>query len=454
MKKDHLLLSSLLCLIGLTGCAYEDPALPVDNYDSNLNIIELPRLRTAAEAIQIANDAIGMLDDVPQPKSRREGRHLDVYNGIHVIKSDIRGRSEESDTLMYVINYADNLGFAMVSALRNTPELIAVTTDGSYDPSNPSDNPGFNFYINEIKEGLTIASRESTSAPLNPKDSLLVIKPFDPLLPVIREKTVVDTIWHHKVPIRVKNHWQQSAHPENVDCPNGVVGCGPLATAMAMTAFEYPQTMQLTYGDQRWIELRWSELKKHRAFYLDEYECRETPEYAPHQIIAQLCRDLGNRAKATYYYDGSGTGVKIDKIYDCIYHLGFKGSKLYSSMRKWAIAQTLNINNVCLIAGYNTYDETKGHMWLCDAVKHFTVRRTHYTKQNDFSDWEVASVYYDPEVAYNFFNWGWSGNYCGYYLDLTCIPNSMNQYGTKNNPSGNMTNADYSKNMKMIRMQR
>lgn len=93
--------------------------------------------RTIQEAAEIARQSISMIKD---GQSRAGGRHFDITDVKVGMSSKSRGAN---DTLMYVFNFDDNQGFSIVAYNKNVDGLIAVTEQGYYDPSVPTDNPGF-----------------------------------------------------------------------------------------------------------------------------------------------------------------------------------------------------------------------------------------------------------------------------------------------------------------------
>ena len=52
---------------------------------------------------------------------------------------------------MYVFNYEDNQGYAVVSANKSTEALIAVTEQGNYNEETTTDNPGLALYMDMAK---------------------------------------------------------------------------------------------------------------------------------------------------------------------------------------------------------------------------------------------------------------------------------------------------------------
>lgn len=139
-------LASVSMMLSLPSCTADEPVVDsAQAPETEVSQSTTSRYRTVEDASRIALDAVSMFDDVLDEKSRGVMRFLDA-KPIKVI-SGLRSRSAVNDTLMYVVNYADSMGFAVVSAVKGTPELIAVTMQGSYDPAEPCDNPGFSMYM-------------------------------------------------------------------------------------------------------------------------------------------------------------------------------------------------------------------------------------------------------------------------------------------------------------------
>ena len=82
------------------------------------------------DAIQIATDAVAMLDKGATTRSDVR-RRVDLSKVRYHITPQTRS-GEGSDTLYYVVNYADSAGFALVSTSRAEGDpLIAVTEQGT-----------------------------------------------------------------------------------------------------------------------------------------------------------------------------------------------------------------------------------------------------------------------------------------------------------------------------------
>lgn len=116
--------------LGFLASCSSDLSEPLES-DFNEKIVEKSQssTRTLDEAIKIANDARSMFDDNSSSRSF-VSREVNL-NDISYVTSAL-SRSE-SDTLIYVINYKDEAGFAVVSAKKTKDSpLLAVTESGRY----------------------------------------------------------------------------------------------------------------------------------------------------------------------------------------------------------------------------------------------------------------------------------------------------------------------------------
>ena len=136
MKKRFYIAS--LSAILLTACQTDEPRPQKENYDDWVFGNATSSLRTIDEAAEIAQEGITMIEG--PAISRTGGRKFD-RNSVKAITSP-RGRSGAADTLMYVFNFDDEQGFAVVAAPRNAQRRLAITDRRSHDPAQGTDNPG------------------------------------------------------------------------------------------------------------------------------------------------------------------------------------------------------------------------------------------------------------------------------------------------------------------------
>ena len=258
MKIRNLLFATATLLL-LGSCSTEEPLQassdnPVAGYGD-------ARLRTPEEILGLASDAINILS--PQEGGENLGRGLERsvdYKSQLIPIGATKSRSGVSEPLMYAVNYTDDNGYALISAHRNAPDVLAVTEHGNFDAEEVEQIEGLQLWIDDMMLYL-----EEASSMESPYDNASANSSF---------KTVSDTIWTKNIAPRVPVLWGQGKdyiYPnacEGLKCPNGIAGCGPLAMSMVMAYLERPTKLNITWeSDNPAILLKWGELKKYLAMY-------------------------------------------------------------------------------------------------------------------------------------------------------------------------------------------
>lgn len=365
--------------------------------------------RTLDEAISIANEAKGMLNNSKSSRARIN-REIDLTDGIKYVVSNV-SRSNP-DTLLYILNYKDNAGFAVISTRRSTEALLAVTESGTYTSPDDCDNPGFNMFMD-------MATAYVANAPVNPTTPSGVDGPFE-IQEVKREEIIIDSA---SVQPRVKVEWgQKGVYGEY--CPNRLSGCSNTALGMVMSYFEHPKTINLTYNDNSIIQLDWSSIKRHikgTSYYDDCY-----PE-SIHDNIGLMLRELGYRAGSKYkgiaWLNNAVTSTTEQGIRSAAQSLGFKLGPT-KDYYKNCIRHNLG-NGIIIIGGFDKNEN--GHMWISDGFTYMKKRVIEYVRPISSQEWiEVENVV--TETIQNWFNWGYDGEYNGYYNDSAW----STEYGTYN----------------------
>lgn len=366
-------------------------------------------IRTPDEALDIANKAVGMFAPSTESRAANTSKKIDYNQGAIVCGRSKHSRSTK-DTLMYAVNYCDNQGFVLVSAVRSTPEVIAYVPSGNYDDNAEIENPGFNFFMDKAFDYL---SDEKTQIEQNNGTN-----DIGPVLPIwaTQYKEFADTTITVDIPNRVKVLWSQDG-VEGAECPNGTSGCAITAAAMAMTYFKYPDRITLTYkeNDPELI-LDWERICKHNMMPTKGYIPSEgTCDKTIHTSIAQLCRELGRRANTIYTYNDNGVGTSPTSTSNLVQALRKIGYNLFSEeYSSQNVINALETQN-CVLLMYGL-DEARNiaHLWVCDAAKVKKIHRISYESTDGGMTWHQyfeKTDYY----KYNFYNWGW-GSLHGYYL--------------------------------------
>ena len=408
-----------MCLL-FVACSYGDDIPGVNYRQFEQSQTSDQCIRSKEDAIEIAQNALILLYDAPRSRNQ-DFRKIDYLSPIHVLTASSDGSivsrnmtcdAAHNDTLMYVVNYADSMGFAIVSAIPYGPDLIAVTASGSYNPDEPIENPGFNFFMEAATDYLQVQST-----------SLITPPPFQR---VPEYKEVKDTTWFANIDNRVRVYWGQTA-PEGTWCDNGYAGCANTAAAILMSHFAFPKRLKLTFlENDLTIDLDWEKLRKHHEMQSGATKYSEKCEPSTHTMLAYLCRELGHRSHSDYQkWPKRQTPTPWNNTINALRKLGYHvEDKQYC---EGAFREELkSCDCVLLVSGTDTASKDENaHMWVCDAVKSFHVHTKVYERPGGlyFSDtgWTYV-MSYDEYSTFNFFNWGWGtgdSNYelCGYFLD-------------------------------------
>lgn len=355
-------------------------------------------MRSFDEALEIAQGGIRMLEDAEPTRMSSTRRTFNLVDGVKYVTSQ-QTRTGDTDTLMYVFNFSDEKGYAIVSADRRMEGLLAVTESGYYDPSQTPSNPGLELYMSGVRGNL---------------DSLELLLP-DPHPGFMQLIIKHDTVGRENIAPRVLVKWGQD-NPEGRYCPNNTAGCCNTAMAMIMSYFKYPQSIALTYSgaDIPEQELDWEVMCNHTVAPSCYAGC--TPE--SHNAIGRLCRQLGQMSSSTYHAN-DGTSSTINNSRSTMSRLGYEVGGIISSTAN--LATNLWQGRLIFMSGLNSQNE--GHAWVVDGYKSFTVHYQEYTVQNGL----IQDVYCDEykTTSYNHINWGWDGSDNGYFLSNVFNANSV-----------------------------
>lgn len=186
--------------------------------------------RSMSEVLQIANNAAQLLQGV---QTRSAIRTVDPTATQYVITPSTRNAGG-NDTLLYIVNYADEQGFAVISANRQAEGLLAVVEQGTYgvDGKYYTDNPGFTAFMEQAE---TYARSVQSLPPVIDEGNV-----------PMEQKIINDTTYNNTIEPLVSVRWGQTGI-EGKYCPNGIAGCSNVAMAQIMSYFRYPLNMNITY---------------------------------------------------------------------------------------------------------------------------------------------------------------------------------------------------------------
>lgn len=304
------MLTNLISLI-VWNCT---DSYPIDLQDSEKRLASEVSSRSLEEAAKLALEYA----EIFYPNaSRTEARAVD-YSKIHYVETP-NSRGGHVDTLIYVINFRDNKGFALVSAPKNADAVLAFVEKGSYDEQEVAVNTGFQYYLDAAKEYCMQNIGDHPNFDYDDprqdfKKDTVPVKLYDVLF-----DTVIDSYNSY---FRMNIAWGQTGLYGKY-CPNGISGCGPTAMGQIITvcntAVNRPH-MDYTFpeADVESEEINWAQLKWHihkSAYYANEgqatyyvpFDCHEVNPELTHKTIGRLLRQIGYDAGCKYELDGTAT---------------------------------------------------------------------------------------------------------------------------------------------------
>lgn len=155
MRKLLLFITGIFAIGAFMSCSGDEPKMAGTDADSSVReqFSANTNLRTLEEAAAIVRANMGILGET----GSRSGtvRSFSPSSAKMVVNYG-KSRAQLPDTLMYVFNFDNDEGFAVVAADRRLEGLIAITEKGSYDPAVGTDNPGLQYYMTAAEENLQL----------------------------------------------------------------------------------------------------------------------------------------------------------------------------------------------------------------------------------------------------------------------------------------------------------
>lgn len=343
------------------------------------------------------------------PQGRADVRVAKVSGLKAVCDNNSRG---ESDTLIYVVNYDDNKGFALISATGAEQPVLAVVPEGSYDPAVGTDNPGFNLFMAAAKENAQESSNKQ--GVVNKKR--------------IRRDTTVITKYGPAQRVKYCHKWG----PGDVFgkyCTNGDAGCAVVAAASIISYLHRADTTRFYYtypkADVSYEDIIWGELRRHQssaATYHDgttiEHTCWAQDKEAIHKAIGRVCRQFGYDADAIYHYTPRMTEVTLSKV-PALFRK-YLPDFTVSEPATFVAFRTMRCidKGLIFLSGSLKNDPNSKHMWHTDGYYYTKMKISTYqieeTNTGELKVWEFLGSYYTEKML-NYMRWGWNGEYDGWY---------------------------------------
>ncbi len=393
-------------LLSVIGCEQENAYSHFDNSSTEL--------RSYEEAFALAKLSISLLSD--QDTKSDETRIIDDWFVIEGIST----KSGQSDTLVYIFNFADSSGFSIISANPSAVPIIAVTEAGHMTLEKETGIPGFDHYLNNVLDVLS-----ETDLPQSDIGS-----------PELYYYYEYETDGTSVAPLLGQTRWGQTG-VYGAFCPNGICGCFATAVGQIMKKFSRPSQftascdMSNVYSSGETINLHWNYINYH---YTNHSESRTCSNY--HNEISAFLRDIGEVASSDYRADETGT--YNSKIVPTLQHYGFTSSSLVYANTTTMIS-SLNLSYpICMFS--------PGHFYVVDGYKDYTKIRYKYEKAGIGSDYILTETTIMEDIHAMHINWGWNGTCNGYFAFGTYNPANAEEYDTSTNNASH----DYTSGAQMV----
>ncbi len=368
MKRKLLPLAAIAMLFA--ACSSDEPNLLPE--EENIPQVANPYRVSLDDALDNAETLLSQISEA----ETRSGRRVASVKYFTTPST----RSADSDTMLYLVNYENDGGFALLSADSRLRPVYAISDEGSLNMEDTVYNKGLAMFARGVEA-------EIASLPLNP-----ILPPVDPIVPptdTLRIQRKVGPLLNSYV-----RNWSQDA-PYNRYCfmtdgRQAIVGCTAVAVGQIMAYHEWP----LDYD----------------GYY---YEWDAMKNGQDDDMVAHFLRSLGNPENLNMRYgnygeaNGNGSSAFVSRYNPTFANMGYICNNL-TIFSEENIQQMLSgtYSSECpaspVLISSNHVDG--GHGWVIDGWLLYINQYTTGT--------HVQYVYED--YLYHCV-WGWGGKNNGYY---------------------------------------
>jgi hypothetical protein len=297
-------------------------------------------------------------------------RSSEITNGA-VTRSTIS--STLPDTLLYIVNFEDSSGYALVSATERIPGVVAYIEEGTLTPDDEIDNPGFLLFLDGYIKYYTHTS----------------IMDIDP-------GTIIWRLIYHVTPLLTTN-WGQGA-PYNNYCyaENGAhapAGCAAIAAGQIAAYHRYPASC--LGHNYNWDAIM-------------QYEQVPSSDTIASNSVAEFIHDIGTLVLMNYTPNSSS--ANFNNVANCWNSFGYHYLSDNSTADFDSVKTDISNGYPVYMRGTRYYYENgqycySGHAWVVDGV---LIKGFPQMVLNN----RPAMIYQNLIHC----NWGWNGNCNGYFI--------------------------------------
>ena len=321
------------------------------------------------------------------------------------VKSD-----EDTDTsaLLYIVNFENDAGYAVLAADSRLPtDIYALTENGRADESDFLSTPDGCGDFNPLN-----LIYKSALGPFTDCDTSILLPPVPPIqvgdtLQKLEGEWVV-THWGNwktteEVPAMLMTQWGQGSPYKDLTGAQ-YAGCGVTAVAQMMTYNQYPPLLD---GER----IPYDILREMKYVYTNSNYADDVAVLFKHIFI-------GCKAKS---YGEDGTLVWPKNIVTYLENLGYKNVDIYKNPSKFNTSLVYNSiakGYPAIITAVNSDTDLgdiitgngDAHTWVIDG---YVKQARHGEKVGEKTGQSYGGTGESREFVHC--NWGWNGNYDGYF---------------------------------------
>lgn len=351
--------------------------------------LDEPQDHNQLETSHVSNNFISIDEAVANAEMYFSGIYGKQTRGSRSIKNIelLNVKSTRSDTEQfgyYVINYNNELGFALVSADRRRNSVYALSNEGSLQLSDTTFNDGLNWYINEFLPSQVISNNTieiDTTKHLIQGDLVFEYTARPPLLKGFMSK------FHQRNPY---NRYCLTKNGQQA-----LVGCVPIAVGSFIAFNKWPREIE-------GFPFNWDEMYKN----------------SNHDGWSRLFEVIGRQKFLNASYGTTVTTASTLSAVSILYKLGYT-DVVYNQYSDNIITDEL-CNGRLVIARGSSVNGEIGHCWIFDGL--LTKSTQLYLPSQ-----EAGHPVYKYEKFYHCV-WGWGGLNNGYYFYNSKIGGSAYKY--------------------------
>lgn len=322
-------------------------------------------VRSIDEAVALATSTLISMDQSQTKTSDRKLADIRIYGNVPT-----RSNEEEPSAIAgyYIINFANNSGFAIISSDRRIQSIIAASPDGQLNLADTLFNVGLTHYLHALPkqiDGFNDPTLSNSAITPDPNPGSYGKVEVAPLFTSVVRK------------------WDQK-HPYNLYCYNASgekcpVGCAAVAAGKIMSYYKWPKSYKT---------------------YTFDWNAMRTVEGA--ENTARLLKELGNSENLNIGYSPMGSGASPSNVQRTFYNMEYSFPQR-TSFSENDVVNKLKSPSPIYIYGYDLdLTPNGGHAWVLDGL--YTVY--------------PANINDDPNVKPKYYihcDWGWGGVGNGYF---------------------------------------